>query len=123
MKNLIGKVHDSIYRKCKIRGLAAPAYVLIDIGVLDKEKYDDWRHGRIQYLEAVCNVNLHKLSEIMGVESAYAAANGFKPSFTYYRQVGAKDRKIPFSKSGNLWIDKAYATHYGGINASFDEAR
>ena len=116
MKNLIGKVHDSMYRQCKSRGFAAPADVLMDIGVLDKKKYDDWRHGRVPYLEAVCTVNLHMLSEIMKVVRAYAAANGFMPSFSDYRQVGAKDRKMRFSKSGNLAIEKAYATHYVVIN-------
>ena len=118
MKNLIGKVHDSMYRQCKSRGFAAPVDVLMDIGVLDKKKYDDWRHGRVPYLEAVCTVNLHKLSEIMKVVRAYAAANGLKPSFTDYRQVRAKDRKLRFSKSGNPAIEKAYATHYVVVNVA-----
>ena len=121
MKNLIGKVHDSMYRQCKSRGFAAPVDVLMDIGVLDKKKYDDWRHGRVPYLEAVCSVNLHKLSEIMKVVRAYAAANGLKPSFTDYRQVGAKDRKLRFSKSGNPAIEKAYATHYVVINVALSK--
>ena len=107
-----------MYRQCKSRGFAAPVDVLMDIGVLDKKKYNDWRHGRVPYLEAVCTVNLHKLSEIMKVVRAYAAANGLKPSFTDYRQVGSKDRKLRFSKSGNPAIEKAYATHYVVINAA-----
>ena len=121
MKNLIGKVHDSMYRQCKSRGFAAPADVLMDIGVLDKKKYDDWRHGRVPYLEAVCSVNLHKLSEIMKVVRAYAAANGLKPSFTDYRQVGSKDRKLRFSKSGSPAIEKAYSTHYVVINVALSK--
>ena len=121
MKNLIGKVHDSMYRQCKSRGFAAPADVLMDIGVLDKKKYNDWRHGRVPYLEAVCSVNLHKLSEIMKVVRAYAAANDLKPSFTDYRQVGSKDRKLHFSKSGNPAIEKAYATHYVVINVALSK--
>ena len=116
MKNVTGKVHDSMYRQSGSRGFAAPVDVLMDIGVLDKKKYDDWRHGRVPYLEAVCSVNLHKLSEIMKVVRAYAAANGLKPSFTDYRQVGSKDRKLRFSKSGNPAIEKAYATHYVVVN-------
>jgi len=105
-------------KKCKSRGFAAPVDVLMDIGVLDKKKYDDWRHGRVPYLEAVCSVNLHKLSEIMNVVRTYAAANGLKPSFTDYRQVGSKDRKLRFSKTGNPAIEKAYATHYVVVNAA-----
>ena len=118
MKNVTGKVHDSMYRQCKSRGFAAPADVLMDIGVLDKKKYDDWRHGCVPYLEAVCTVNLHKLSEIMKEVRAYAAVNGLKPSFTDYRQVGSKDRKLRFSKSGNPAIEKAYATHYVVVNVA-----
>ena len=121
MKNLIGKVHDSMYRQCKSRGFAAPVDVLMDIGVLDKKKYDDWSHGRVPYLEAVCTVNLHKLSEIMKVVRAYAAANGLKPSFTDYRQVGSKDRKLRFSKSGSPAIEKAYSTHYVVINVALSK--
>ena len=110
-----------MYRQCKSRGFAAPVDVLMDIGVLDKKKYDDWRHGRVPYLEAVCTVNLHKLSEIMKVVRAYAAANDLKPSFTDYRQVGSKDRKLRFSKSGNPAIEKAYATHYVVINVALSK--
>lgn len=118
MKNIAGKVQDSMYRQSGSRGFAAPVDVLMDIGVLDKKKYDDWRHGRVQYLEAVCTVNLHKLSEIMKEVRAYAAVNGLKPSFTDYRQVGSKDRKLRFSKSGNPAIEKAYATHYVVVNVA-----
>ena len=118
MRNIIDKINDSMYRQCKRRGFASPVDVMIDIGVLDKKKYDDWRHGRVPYLEAVCTVNLHKLSEIMKIVRAYAAANGLKPSFTDYKQIGAKDRKLRFSKSGNPAIEKAYATHYVVTNVS-----
>ncbi len=118
MRNIIDKINDSMYRQCKRRGFASPVDVMIDIGVLDKKKYDDWRHGRVPYLEAVCTVNLHKLSEIMKIVRAYAAANGLKPSFTDYKQIGAKDRKLRFSKSGNPTIEKAYATHYVVTNVS-----
>jgi hypothetical protein len=121
MKNVTGKVHDSMYRQSGSRGFAAPVDVLMDIGVLDKKKYNDWRHGRVPYLEAVCTVNLHKLSEIMKEVRAYAAVNGLKPSFTDYRQVGSKDRKLRFSKSGNPAIDKAYATHYVVINVALSK--
>ena len=58
----------------------------------------------------------------MKVVRAYAAANGLKSSFTDYRQVGAKDRKLRFSKSGNPTIEKAYATHYVVINASLSRS-
>lgn len=98
--------------QCHRRGYAAPVDVLLDIGVLDKKKHEDWLYGRVPYLERVCNVNLHKLSEIMKTIRICAKDLDLKPSYSDYRQWGAKTRKLRFSKSGDPNIEKHYATHY-----------
>ena len=117
----IGKIYSSMEQQCKKRGYAAPVDVLMDIGVLPKQKYEDWRNGRVDYLERVCTVNLHKLSFIMSQIRAYAREQGLKPSFCYYKQWGVKKKNgkghkpvvpLRFSKSGNAEIEKNYATHY-----------
>lgn len=116
---LIGKVHSAVYHQCQQRGYAAPADVLVDVGVLPKEKYEDWRFGKVRYLEQVCTCNLKKLSFIMKQIRSYAKKAGLKPSFCYYKRWGVKKKQghkpvIPlrFSKSGNPEIERAYATHY-----------
>ena len=115
---LIALVHSSMYQQCRQRGYAAPVDVLMDIGVLSKEKYNDWRFGRVPFLEAVCAANLAKLSFIMRTIRAYAQKQGLKPSFTCYKQWGLKTKgKRPvvllrFSKSGNPDIEKQYSTHF-----------
>lgn len=38
---LIGKVHSAVSHQCQQRGYAAPADVLVDVGVLPKQKYED----------------------------------------------------------------------------------
>jgi hypothetical protein len=91
------KVHSAMYQQCKRRGYAAPVDVLMDIGVLSKKQYEDWRNGRVQYLEAVCSVNLHQLSAIMREMRVYAKDHDLKPSFCYYKQWGTK--KNPASAS------------------------
>ena len=83
---LIAKVNSSMYHQCRNRGYAAPVDVLMDIGILPKEKYEDWRHGRVPYLEAVCSVNLRKLSLIMHQMRVYGQQKKLKPSFCYYKQ-------------------------------------
>ena len=117
----IGKIGSSMEQQCKKRGYVAPVDVLMDIGVLPKQKYEDWRNGRVDYLERVCTVNLHKLSFIMSQIRAYAREQGLKPSFCYYKQWGVKKKNgkghkpvvpLRFSKSGNAAIEKNYATHY-----------
>ena len=120
-KELIGKVHSAVYHQCQQRGYAAPVDVLMDVGVLPMQKYEDWRYGKVSYLEQVCTCNLRKLSFIMSQIRKYAKKSGLKPSFCCYKQWGTKKKNgqgrkpvIPlrFSKSGNPDIERAYATHY-----------
>lgn len=120
-KELIGKVHSSVYHQCQRRGYATPVDMLMDIGVLPKQKYEDWRFGKVDYLERVCTVNLRKLSFIMHQMRVYAQKTGLKPSFCYYKRWGVKKKTgqghkpvIPlwFSKSGNPEVEKWYATHF-----------
>ncbi|SRR5699024_4576680 len=116
------KAHAAVYHQCQRRGYAAPVDVLMEIGVLPKQKYEEWRFGKIPYLEQVCTCNLRKLSVIMGQIRRYAQKTGLKPSFCYYKRWGVKKKHghrpvIPlrFSKSGKPEIEKAYATHYVDI--------
>lgn len=118
---LVAKVNSSMYRQCRDRGFAAPVDVLMDIGVLQKDKYEDWRFGRISYLERVCTINLHKLSTIRRQMRVYAQNAGLKPSFCYYKQWGTKKKggqgrkpviPLRFSKSGNPDVERWYATHF-----------
>ena len=120
-KELIGKVHSAVYHQCQRRGYAAPVDVLMEVGVLPKQKYEDWRFGRVDYLERVCTVNLRKLSFIMHQMRLYAQKTGLKPSFCYYKRWGVKKKNgqghkpvIPlrFSKSGDPEIERRYATHF-----------
>lgn len=123
-KNLSGKIHSSMYHQCQERGYATPVDVLMDIGVLPKKKYEDWRFGRVKYLESICTVNLRTLSTILHQMRVYVKKTGLNPSFCYYKQWGTKrkggqgKRKIiplQFSKSGNPDVEKWYATHFVDI--------
>ena len=116
---IIGKIHNSMYQQIQKNGFAAPVQVLMDLGYLSKEDYENWRFGRVDYLERVCKVNLHKLSFVMKEIRAYARRNDLKPSWTFYKQWGRKGKKtsikLRFSKSGNESIEMEYATHYVSI--------
>lgn len=118
---MLGKVNSSMYHQCQKRGHATPVDVMMDIGILPKQQYENWRFGRIPYLEAVCTVNLRKLSVMMHQMRVYAQKAGLKPSFCYYKQwnTGKKNGQghktvIPlrFSKSGNAEIERWYSTHF-----------
>jgi len=86
-KNLVGQIHNSMYQNIRKKGWVAPVDVLMDIGVLAKEHYENWRFGRgVPYLERACVVNLKQLSRIMHEIRAYATKNKLKPSWCFYRQ-------------------------------------
>ena len=97
---LIGKVHSAVYHQCQQRGYAALVDVLMDVGVLSKQKYEEWRCGKVAYLEQACTCNLRKLSFIMSQIRKYAEKSKLKPSFCYYKQWGTKVRSANVPKSG-----------------------
>lgn len=120
-RDLTGKVHSAVYHQCRDRGFAAPVDVLIEVGYLSKQDYENWRYGRVDYLERVCKANLSKLSLVMREMQSYAAKTGLKPSFCYYKRWGTRKKNgqgrkpvIPlrFTKSGNPEIERRYATHF-----------
>ena len=109
------KVHSAMYELIKEKGFASPAEVLIAIGVLPKDKYENWRFGKVPYLEMVCQVNLSKLSTINHEIRAYAQKNNLKPSWSDYRTWGkgrGRGVRLRFSKNGGEQIERLYATHY-----------
>jgi hypothetical protein len=113
---IIGKVHNSMYRRIQQSGTVAPVQILIDLGILSAADYERWRFGNLDYLERVCKVNLHKLAFIMQEVRAYALKNDLKASWTFYRQWGRKGKtpavNLRFSKYGSEDVERDYATHY-----------
>ena len=94
-KELIGKIRSSMDHQLQVRGYAAPVDVLIDTGILSKQKYEDWRFGRVRYLEAVCNAKLKRLSFVLHQMRVYAQAHDLKPSFCYYKRWGVRRKTGP----------------------------
>lgn len=87
--------------------------MLMDIGVLIKKDYNDWRLGKVNFLESVCRANLRYLSDIMKEIRTNASKNHLKPSWTCYHQWGKnKDKRLRFSKSNDENIEQKYATHF-----------
>lgn len=118
-RELADKVHSAVCNQCRNRGFAAPVDVLMDIGYLSRQDYENWRCGRVDYLERVCKANLSKLSLVMREIRSCAAKTGLKPSFCTYRRWGGKSgggrtpaAPLRFSKSGAPEIEQRYATHY-----------
>ena len=112
-KELKHKVNTACFELMTTIGVITPVDVLLHMGVLSKVDYENWRHGKVDYLERVCKINLRKLSELMREMRAFAKKNDLKPSWTYYHGWAKhKSAKLRFSKSGNEDIERSYATHF-----------
>lgn len=86
--------------------------VLVGVGWLEPRRVDEWRQGRVPYLEAVVIASLGKISTAMNVFRQWAAARGLKPSETAYVARTRDRRLLRFSKSGDEAIERAYRTHW-----------
>ncbi len=95
------------------KGIVSPIDILLQIGYLSKKDIDDWRFGRIEYLEKVCSVNLAKLTLINKSIKSHSKTIGLESSLTEYYQYGKRvKKKLRFSISGKKNIEETYSTHY-----------
>src|ERR687891_1521577 len=95
--------------------------VMARIGWLQQPRIDEWRQGRLPYLEAGIQAGLGKVSEAMRVFRKWAVGKGLKPSETVYVARTRDRRRLRFSKSGDAAIERAYRTHW--VSPELSEAK
>jgi hypothetical protein len=98
----------------KTSPVVTPVELLLRLQRITKEQLEDWRFGRVPYLERVCTGNLSKLSVILRILDRHARAIGLTPSQTVYHKWGKGGKHIilRFSKSGDPALEAAYSRHY-----------
>jgi hypothetical protein len=95
------------------RGYVSAVDVLVGMGWLDPKLLEDWRRGRVDFLERVVHANLSRISKAMKLFRAWAAARELRPSETaYVRWTRGHRPPLRFSKSGNPNIERSYRTHW-----------
>jgi hypothetical protein len=99
--------------------VVTPVDVLIAMGLLTREHLEDWRRGRVPYLERVINCNLPRLARVLRILRCHAEDLSLKPSFTAYRRWGRGPKmRLRFTKTGDPNLEEAYATHFVGRSAA-----
>ena len=86
--------------------------VFSGLGWLPTSRHDEWRQGRLAYLEAGVTANLSKISTAMKFFRVWARNRGLKPSETGYVARARDRRPLRFSESGDPAIERAYRTHW-----------
>jgi hypothetical protein len=94
------------------RRFVSPIDVLVGLGWLPPARLDEWRQGRVDYLERVMTVNPSKLSTVMRVLRRWAHGHNLVASETAYVARTRDRRSLRFSKSGDPGIERAYTTHW-----------
>ena len=100
----------SILAKGKV---VAPVDVLVAMQLLAVDQLEDWRRGRVPYLERVINCNLTRLSRLLRILRFHAHDLNLVPSHTVYCRHGKGPKQLlRFSKTGDANLEAAYARHF-----------
>ena len=86
--------------------------VLVGVGWLEPHRVNEWRQGRVDYLERVTVANSGDISTAIHVFRRWAQARGLNPSETAYVARTRDRRPLRFSNSGDPEIEWAYRTHW-----------
>ena len=93
--------------------VVAPVDVLVGMDLLAWEKLEDWRRGRVPYLERVIKCNLTRLSRLLRILRFHAHDLNLVPSVTVYRRWGkGTKQQLRFTKTGMPKLEEAYARHF-----------
>lgn len=110
---LCPRVERAVLAILTTKTFVAPVDVLVGMGVLRAKDLEDWRCGRIPYLERVTQGNLSKLRRILRILGFLCHDLHLGASTTAYVRWG-KGPRIPlrFTKTSEEKLEKIYARHF-----------
>jgi hypothetical protein len=93
--------------------VVAPVDLLVEMGLLTREHLEDWRRGRVPYLEKVVDCNLTRLSRLLRILRFHAHDLRLVPSVTAYARWGKGPKKrLHFTKHADPKLEEAYSRHF-----------
>ncbi len=104
----------------KTRDFVAPVDLLLHTQRITPQQYEDWRMGRIPYLERVVVGNLSKLNRLLRLLRFHTHDLNLIPSQIVYHKWGRGRQRIVlrFSKSGEPNLEAAYSRHFVQLSAA-----
>lgn len=93
--------------------VVAPVEVLVAMRLLAPDRLEDWRRGRVPYLEKAIQSNLTRLSQLLRILRFHAHDLKLVPTVTVYMRSGkGPKQRLRFTKTGDPRIEEAYARHF-----------
>lgn len=107
------KVRHTVHQLIHEKGQASPLDLFLKMEKISPKLVEEWRFGRVPYLERVLHGNLAQFSFIMKEFRKTAREMNLKESYTAYISWGkGPKRPLRFSKSGDSHVERHYSTHY-----------
>jgi hypothetical protein len=107
------KIVAAVEASLQSAGFVSPIDVFVSMELLDKRHVEDWRRGRVPYLEKVIKCNLAKAGRILRILRFHAHDLNLLPRTTDYGRWGrGPNVRLRFSKSGEHKIEEAYSRHF-----------
>ncbi|MEK5030403.1 hypothetical protein MKY96_03035 [Paenibacillus sp. FSL R7-0302] len=107
------KVGEIVKKLIAGKGVVAPLEVFLRLGAVSPEQVEEWRLGKVPYLERVLRGNLSQFNFILSLIRQKAREHELKPSHTAYVKRGkGPKRPLRFSKTGDPTMEQRYSTHY-----------
>lgn len=93
--------------------VVAPVEVLIRMGLLTPAKVEDWRRGRLPYLERAITCNFTRVSRLLRILRFHAHDLNLVPSVIVYTRWGkGPSPRLRFTKTGDSKLEESYAKHF-----------
>lgn len=106
----VSRAVEIILEKDKV---VRPIDVLFIMQLLSHADLEEWRCGRVPYLERVINCNLTRLSRLLRILQFHVHDLNLVPSATaYIRHGSGPKRQLRFTKTGDAKLERAYSTHF-----------
>jgi hypothetical protein len=90
----------------------SPLDVLAQVGWLPWNLIDDWRRGRVDYLERVAAVQPDRLATGLEHLRRWAAREGLEPNEIAYVAATRDRRPLRFTAGGDQAAERAWRTHW-----------
>ncbi len=95
------------------RGFVSPIELFFEMGLLSTEAIEEWRAGRLPFLERAIQCNLSAASRILQLFRMHAHDLNLRPSATVYvRRTRGGRLRLRFTKTCDLKLEEAYALHF-----------
>lgn len=109
---LFPRVERAVQKVLESKPVVAPVDVFIAMDILRPETLEDWRLGRVPFLERGILGNLSRLERILRILTHHCRDLKLRPSPTVYVRHGGRRERLRFTKTGNPRLEEIYSLHF-----------